>query len=143
MSAKQSIIQSGNRLRETIDSLSWLQSPQAPHNYCDPSATEVCPSLPNPVGIKRLFIEYKELAKVAPADLFPITSMRPALSIGSSDSFASVDALPPSLQHLLCYWRVEFTSPRRPLIIDGTLHPPQVVQLHDLISNFLFICIGS
>lgn len=127
MSVKQSIILSGNRLRESIDSVRWLQAPDAPHNYCDPSTTEVCPNLPNNIGMKRLFKEYQELAKAAPADSFPITSMRPALTIGSSDSFPSLDALPPSLQHLLCYWRVEFMAPRRPLIIDGTLHPPQVV----------------
>jgi hypothetical protein len=125
---KQSIIKRGNCLWEGIDSVTWLQSPEAPHNFCDPSATKVCPSLP--IGIeRRLFKEYQELALVDPADFFPITSMRPALSIGSSDSFPSVGALPPSLRHLLCYWRVEFISPRRPLIIDGTLHPPQVVSL--------------
>ena len=146
MSVQQTIIQRGNRLWANIDSVTWLQSPEVPHNFCDPSATKVCPSLP--IGIQRLIKEYQELAKVSPADFLPITSMRPALSIGSSDSFPNVGALPPSLQHLLCYWRVEFISPRRPLIIDGTLHPPQVVSaaaVHAPPTYFLlnFIRIGG
>jgi hypothetical protein len=126
MSIASHVIKAGNALRESVDSVQWLQSQKAPHNYFDPTATRPCPDMPAPNFIKRLFMEHQALAKCAPEDLFPITRMEPALCIGSSAAYAGIDAVPPPLHHLLCYWRVDFVAPRRPLIINGTLHPPQV-----------------
>ena len=126
MSIAGQIIERGSRLRESIDAVRWLQSPDVPHNFHDPLATQMCPNLPKPTGINRLFKEHQNIQKLAPDDLFPITSMEPALSIGSSSPLATIDSVDPSSRHLLCYWRVHFIAPRRPLIIDGTLHTPQV-----------------
>lgn len=124
MSTANQIIEAANRVREGIDSLPWLQSSDAPHNFFDPTGALACPNMG--VSIKRLFKDYHELSKLSPADLFPITRIEPALSIGSSAPAASLEEVPPSSHHLFSYWRVYFIAPRRPLIIDDVPQPPQV-----------------
>jgi hypothetical protein len=126
MSVAGQIMEASRRLHASVASLHWLQSRDAPHNFFDPSPAAVCPNLPNQTGLKRLLNEYKQLSLLSPSDLFPITRIQPALAIAPPSPFPSdLPSLPPPSLHLLCYWQVLFIAPRRPLVIDGVLHPPQ------------------